>query len=74
MRIRPEIKRVSPAEAGSWYCTIGEAQTYLMVSRLRIRQLLAEGRLGEPAQCWGRLLIPKECVERFDRGRVAATR
>jgi excisionase family DNA binding protein len=73
MRIRPEIKRVPPPVAASWYFTIDEAMAYLALSRVRIRELIDQNRLGEPAQCWGRLLIRKDCVERFDHGRVAAT-
>jgi hypothetical protein len=72
-RIRPEIKHLPPIVAASWYCTIAEAMAFLGLSRVRVRELIEQHRLGEPAQCWGRLLLRRDCVERFERQRVAAT-
>ena len=66
-RIRPEIKRLEPAAAGAWYCTVRDAMAWLGLSRARVRELIEQGRLGTLGQCWGRLLIEKRFVQRFER-------
>jgi hypothetical protein len=59
-RIRSEIKPVPPAHVCAHFgvtphsfCTINEAMARLGLSRVRVRELIEQGRLGVPRQQWG---------------------